>query len=281
MSTQAADSPVKALTIQDFQAMREAGDKIACLTAYDATFAKLEDDAGVDLILVGDSLGMVIQGLRTTVPVTMDTMVYHTRCVAAGLEAQVRGSRTFLMADMPFLSDATPAHAITNAGRLLKEGGAKMVKLEGYERQVEIVRALAEHGIPVCAHLGLQPQMVHKLGGFKVQGRDEAMADAMRDKAEQLVAAGADMLLLECVPTGLGRAITEASSVPVIGIGAGADVDGQILVVHDMLGATAGRKPRFVKDFLAESASIQDAVEAYVNAVKSGAYPALEQTFGE
>lgn len=281
MSTQPADSPVKALTIQDFHTMREAGDKIACLTAYDATFAKLEDDAGVDLILVGDSLGMVIQGLRTTVPVTMDTMVYHTRCVAAGLEAQVRGSRTFLMADMPFLSDATPAHAITNAGRLLKEGGAKMVKLEGYDRQVEIVRALAEHGIPVCAHLGLQPQMVHKLGGFKVQGRDEAMADAMRSKAEQLVAAGADMLLLECVPTGLGRAITQASSVPVIGIGAGADVDGQILVVHDMLGVTAGRKPRFVKDFLAESASIQDAVTAYVAAVKSGDYPALEQTFGE
>lgn len=281
MSAQPADTPVRALTVQDFHTMREQGDKIACLTAYDATFATLEDQAGVDIILVGDSLGMVIQGLRTTVPVTMDDLVYHTRCVAAGLNAQPRGSRAFLMADMPFLSDATPAHAVTNAGRLLKEGGAKMVKLEGYDRQVDIVRALAEHGIPVCAHLGLQPQMVHKLGGFKVQGRDASAADAMQAKAEQLVAAGADMLLLECVPTGLGRAITQAASVPVIGIGAGAEVDGQILVVHDMLGATGGRQPRFVKNFLDGQPGIAEAVRAYVQAVKQGDYPALEQTFGE
>ena len=234
----------KALTLLDFRRMREEGEKIACLTAYDATIAAAEDRAGVELVLVGDSLGMVIHGRNTTVPVTTADISYHCRAVAAGLQ------RAFIVADMPFLSFATRDMALENAAMLMQQGGAKMVKLEGGEVQADIVRYLTERGVPVCGHIGLQPQLVHKLGGFKVQGRDEAAAEAMLNDARALEQAGADMLLVECVPASLGAKLREAVSLPLIGIGAGGSTDGQILVVYDMLGLTVGHRPRFVQDFM-------------------------------
>ena len=269
-----SDDSIRPLTLQDFAKMREQGEKIACLTAYDASFAKLEDTAGVELVLVGDSLGMVIHGQPSTVAVTIDDIVYHTRATAHGLR------RGFLVADMPFLSFSTTDEAIFNARRLMQEGFAKMVKLEGGAVQAEIVRFLTDRGVPVCGHLGLRPQLIHKLGGFKVQGRDEAVAAEMIEDARVLEQAGADMLLLECVPNTLAKTITEAAGVPVIGIGAGPDVDGQILVLHDILGVSRGRRPRFVRDFLADAGDVEGALREYVNAVKSGAYPDVEHTFG-
>jgi 3-methyl-2-oxobutanoate hydroxymethyltransferase len=272
-----APDNAKALTISDFRRMKAEGEKIACLTAYDASFAALEDRACMDVVLVGDSLGMAIHGLHTTVPVTMDDMVYHTRVIARGL------SRAFLMADMPFLSYATRDQALANAGRLMQEGGAKMVKLEGGEIQADIVRYLTERGVPVCGHIGLKPQLVHKTGGFKVQGRESAAAEEMVRDAEALQDAGADMLLLECVPSALGARITKKSRVPVIGIGAGPDVDGQILVLYDILGIPTGigggRRPRFVRNFMDGAGSIEAAVRAYVSAVKDKSYPAPEHCF--
>lgn len=269
-----ADGSVKPLTLQDFAAMRGRGEKIACLTAYDASFAKLADAAGVEWVLVGDSLGMVIHGQSSTVAVTVDDIVYHSRAVAHGLQ------RGFLVADMPFLSFSTPDEAIGNARRLMQEGYAKMVKLEGGAVQAEIVEFLTRRGVPVCGHLGLRPQLIHKLGGFKVQGRDEAVAAEMIEDARVLQQAGADMLLLECVPNSLAKTISDAASVPVIGIGAGPAVDGQILVLHDILGVSRGRLPRFVKDFLKDTGDIEGAIRAYVQAVKSGSYPDLEHSFG-
>lgn len=257
--------------------MREAGEKIACLTCYDASFALIEDRAGVDLILVGDSLGMVLHGGTTTTPVTVDQIVYHSRCVAPHLK------RAFLVADMPFLSFATLDRALDSAQRMMQEGGAKMVKLEGGREQASIVEYLAVRGVPVCAHLGLQPQFIHKMGAFKVQGREEAAADAMAHDAKVLAEAGADLLLLECVPAALGRRIAEQSPVPVIGIGAGHDVDGQILVLHDILNISPtvrlGRRPRFVKNYMQGAPDIESAIRAYVQEVKGGAYPAPEHCF--
>lgn len=268
----------KPLTLTDLRNMKAQGEKIACLTAYDASFAALEDRAGVDVVLVGDSLGMVIHGLQTTVPVTMDDMTYHSRVTARGL------ARAFLMVDMPFLSYATREQALTNAARLMQQGSAKMVKLEGGEIQADIVRYLTERGVPVCGHIGLKPQLVHKTGGFKVQGREAAAAKAMIRDAEVLQEAGADALLLECVPSALGAEITRKASVPVIGIGAGPDVDGQILVLYDILGIPTGigggRQPRFVRNFMQGSASIEAAVRSYVTAVKDKSYPAAEHSFG-
>lgn len=261
------------ITLTDLGKMRSSGEKIACLTAYDASFAATEDAAGVDLVLVGDSLGMVIHGLDTTVPVTVDDIVYHCRATARGLQ------RAFLMADMPFMSYATRDRALDNASRLMQEGGAKMIKLEGGEIEADIVRYLTERGIPVCGHIGLQPQLVHKLGGFRVQGRQAESAEAMKQDAIALEQAGADLLLLECVPASLGAEITASVSVPVIGIGAGPDVDGQILVLYDILDITQGRKPRFVRNFMDGAADIQAAIAAYVQAVKSGEYPAAEHLF--
>ena len=273
-ASQSGESPARQrpVTLSTLAKMKAEGEKIACLTAYDAAFARVEEAAGVDLVLVGDSLGMVIQGHATTVPVTMDHMEYHTRCVAAGLHIPL------LVADMPFVSYADPQRAVDNAARLMR-AGAGMVKLEGAAGQAEVIAALAGQGIPVCAHLGLRPQSVHKAGGFRVQGRDEAAADAMRQDARDLVAAGADLLLLECVPRDLAQRITAEAEVPVIGIGAGAGVDGQILVVHDMLGIPPGRKPRFVENFMAESDSVDAAISAYVQAVKDGRYPCDEHGF--
>jgi len=261
------------VNISTLAKMKRENEAIACITAYDASFAALVDVAGVDVVLVGDSLGMVIQGHDTTVPVTVDDIVYHTKAVAKGLR------HAFLIADMPFMSYTTPEQALANSVRLMQEGGAMMIKLEGGEGQIDIVSHLARHDIPVCAHLGLKPQSVHKLGGFKVQGRDEAQAERMVDAAVKLRDAGADILLLECVPNELGKAATDAVDVPVIGIGAGPDVDGQILVLYDVLGITQGPTPRFVKNFQTEHPSPVDAVAAYVAAVKDKSYPAAEHCF--
>ncbi len=274
MYPSSAAGSVQPLTLQDFARMRADGEKIACMTAYDASFAKLEDDAGVEWVLVGDSLGMVIHGQPSTVAVSVDDMVYHCRATAHGLQ------RGFLVADMPFLSFSTTDEAMFNARRLMQQGYAKMVKLEGGAVQAEIVHFLTQRGVPVCGHLGLRPQLIHKLGGFKVQGRDSAVADEMIEDAKVLQQAGADMLLLECVPNSLAKRISEAASVPVIGIGAGPDVDGQILVLHDVIGVSRGRRPRFVRDFLADSGDVESAIRRYVAAVKSGEYPAVEHTFG-
>ncbi|MGB0217840.1 MAG: 3-methyl-2-oxobutanoate hydroxymethyltransferase [Sinimarinibacterium flocculans] len=272
----------KPVSIAELRDMRARGEKIACLTCYDASFALIEDRAGVDLVLIGDSLGMVLHGGRTTTPVTVDDIVYHSRCVAPHL------SRAFLVADLPFLSYATLERALDASQRVMQEGGAKMVKLEGGREQASIVEYLSVRGVPVCAHLGLQPQFVHKMGAFRIQGRDEAAAEAMLHDARVLAEAGADLLLLECIPTELGARIAAESPVPVIGIGAGHRVDGQILVLHDILHVspmvTLGRTPRFVKNYMACAAEqgtpdIESAVRAYVREVKSGAYPAPEHRF--
>lgn len=266
-------SPRPPVNVSTLHKMKEKGEKIASLTAYDASFAALVDAADVDVVLVGDSLGMVIQGYDTTVPVTVENIIYHTRAVSRGL------ARPLLMADMPFMSYSTREQALANAVRMMQEGGAQMVKLEGGAGQVEIVAYLASHDIPVCAHLGLKPQSVHKIGGFKVQGRDSAAAEQMRADARALEAAGADVLLLECIPSELGARITTDAYVPVIGIGAGPEVDGQILVIYDILDLTPGRKPRFVQNFMEGAASPLGALKAYVAAVKSGSYPAEEHCF--
>jgi len=265
-----AEPPVNVATLSD---MKANGTPIACITAYDASYGALVDAAGADLVLVGDSLGMVIQGHDTTVPVTVEDVIYHTRCVAKGLR------RAFLVADMPFMSYTDPAQALDNAVRLMQEGGAMMIKLEGGAGQIAIVDYLAQHDIPVCAHLGLKPQSVHKIGGFKVQGRDPDKAKEMIDGAKQLQDAGADIVLMECVPNELGQATTNELDVPVIGIGAGPHVDGQILVLYDILNITLGRTPRFVKNFMEGVDSPLAAVQAYIAAVKDKSYPAAEHCF--
>jgi 3-methyl-2-oxobutanoate hydroxymethyltransferase len=266
-------APRPPVNVATLNRMKAEGEKIASITAYDASFATLVDDAGIDLVLVGDSLGMVIQGHDTTVPVTLQDVIYHCRAVSKGLY------RPFLMADMPFMTYASKEQALENAVRLMQDGGAKMVKLEGGAGQVEIVEFLANHDIAVCAHLGLKPQSVHKVGGFRVQGREEAQAEQMLRDALALEGAGADVVLLECIPAKLGAEITKALHVPVIGIGAGPDTDGQILVLYDVLDITSGRKPKFSKNFMEGQPSALEAVKAYTQAVKSGAYPAPEHCF--
>jgi 3-methyl-2-oxobutanoate hydroxymethyltransferase len=270
---QSRDSARPPVTLSTLAQMKARGEKIACLTAYDASFAALLDDAGVDVVLVGDSLGMVIQGHDTTVSVTMDQMVYHCAAAARGIQ------RSFLIADLPFMSYHSRDLALVNSVRLMQEGGARMVKLESGKGQLEIVQFLADHDIAVCAHLGLKPQSVHKTGGFRVQGRDADAAQRMIEDALALEAAGADLLLLECIPSGLGGTISQAVKVPVIGIGAGPDTDGQILVLYDVLDITSGRKPRFVRNFMDGSPSPREALSRYVRAVKSGEYPAPEHCF--
>jgi 3-methyl-2-oxobutanoate hydroxymethyltransferase len=263
-----------AITVPKLRQMKAEGQRIVSLTAYDASFARLLDGAGVDLILVGDSLGMVVQGHASTLPVTVADIVYHTACVSRGLRSAL------LVADMPFQSCATPMRALESAMPMLAEGGASMVKLEGAGPMLEAISFLAERDIPVCAHLGLTPQSVLKLGGYKVQGREQAAAERLLADAEAVAAAGADLLVLECVPSALAAEITARIAIPTIGIGAGPGCDGQILVLHDMLGINSGhRRPRFVKNFLEGAESIDAAVRAYAQAVRDGSFPAPEHGY--
>ncbi|HEX5056290.1 MAG TPA: 3-methyl-2-oxobutanoate hydroxymethyltransferase [Gammaproteobacteria bacterium] len=261
------------VTVRSLQAMKERGEKIVMLTAYDASFAAILEAAGVDVILVGDSLSNVIQGHDSTLPVTMEDVLYHTRAVA-------RASRqSLLMADMPFMSYWSVEVALQNAARLLKEAGAQAVKLEWTQAQPDIVAALSREGIPVCAHLGLRPQAVHKTGGYQVQGRDKETATELLIQAQRVESAGADMLLLEAIPAPLAADITQRVRIPVIGIGAGVACDGQVLVLYDVLGISAGPAPRFAKNFLQQSGSVEAAVKSYVQAVKAGIFPAAEHTY--
>jgi len=263
----------RAVTVTSLRQMKRSGRRIAALTAYDASFAALLEGCGVDLLLVGDSLGMVVQGHTSTIPVTVEDMVYHTRAVA-------RGRRLALVvADLPFLSYADPEQALHTAARLVKEGGADVVKLEGGSAQVDTVRRLAAQGIPVCGHLGLQPQSVKKLGGYRIQGREPEVAQAMGEDALALEAAGADLIVLECVPAAVAATITASVGIPVIGIGAGPDCDGQVLVSYDMLGLTSEPRPRFVQDFMKEAQDVHGAVSAYVAAVREGRFPTLAHSF--
>ncbi|MCG6896868.1 MAG: 3-methyl-2-oxobutanoate hydroxymethyltransferase [Thiocapsa sp.] len=260
------------ISVATLAAMKARGERIACLTCYDASFARLLDAAGVDVILAGDSLGMVVQGHTTTIPVRLEHMAYHAACVARG-----RG-RALLVADLPFLACATAERAIESAGRLMQEGGAEVVKLEGGAPMVETVRRLTGQGVPICAHLGLLPQSVHRIGGYRFQGRDHAAAEAIRHDAIAMQEAGASLLVLECVPAALASEITLTLEIPVIGIGAGSGCDGQVLVLYDMLGLNPGRAPSFSRDFLTGQASIADAVASYVKAVKTGEFPGRDET---
>ncbi len=269
MSARAPSAPV---TISTLKKRRNNGERFACMTAYDACFARILSRAGVEVLLVGDSLGMVLQGHDSTLPVTMDDMVYHTRCVRRGNDGAL------LLADLPFMSYASETQTLENAAALMRVG-ANAVKLEGGAWIADTTRLLAERGVPVCAHMGLTPQAINRIGGFYVQGRDPRDARTIVAEARLLEDAGASLLLLECVPRELARTVTEAVGVPVIGIGAGPDTTGQIMVVHDALGISP-ITPKFVKNFLAESAGgIPGAIEAYVKAVKSGAFPAPEHCF--
>lgn len=261
------------ITLNYLRKLKGKGEKFACLTAYDASFAHVLEEAGIEVILVGDSLGMVIQGHDSTLPVTIEDMVYHSRLVHRGCQ------RPLLMVDMPFMTYATPESALMNAARLMREGYAQVVKLEGGSWLVDTVQLLTERGIPVCAHLGLTPQFVHQFGGYVVQGRNEESAERIYNDALALQNAGASLLLLECVPVSLADSITKALDIPVIGIGAGVVCDAQMLVSYDMLGITFGKRPSFSKDFISEAGSMPAAVTAYVNAVKSGQFPAPEHTF--
>ena len=257
----------KSWSVPQLAQAREAGRRLVMLTCYDASFARVLDDVGIDLILVGDSLGMVVQGHGSTLPVTVDDIVYHIAAVARG------ASRALKIADFPFGADATPEQAHAAAVRFI-QAGAAMVKLEGAGHKLETIRFLVEREIPVCAHLGLTPQSVLKMGGFKVQGREQAAAERLRADALAVAEAGAALLVLEGVPAGLAAEITAASPIPTIGIGAGAGCDGQVLVLHDLLGIDTGhRKPKFVKDFLADGGSIAGAVRAYADAVRDGRVP--------
>jgi 3-methyl-2-oxobutanoate hydroxymethyltransferase len=261
------------ITIEALAHMKQAGEKIAALTVYDASFARRLEEAGIEVLLVGDSLGMVLQGHDSTLPVTLADMIYHTLCVA-----RVRQG-ALLIADLPFMTYMTPPQALSSAARLMQEGGAQMVKLEGGAAQIEVVRHLTSLGVPVCGHLGLLPQSVHQLGGYRVQGRDTQSAQAIRDDAVALQDAGATLLVLECVPSALAREITASVKIPVIGIGAGPHCDGQVLVLHDMLGITPGKPRKFCKDFLVGQGSVQAALTSYVRAVKDGSFPAPEHGF--
>ena len=269
----AAQMPTRRpVSLPRLQEMRERGEKITMLTAYDAGFARTFDANGVDLILIGDSLGMVVQGHDSTLPVTVADMVYHTRAVARVLQ------RALLVADLPFGADATPERALDASLQLL-QAGAEMVKIEGAGFKVDIIRYLVEREIPVCAHLGLTPQSVLRLGGFKIQGRGDA-ARQLVDDAKAVAAAGASIMVLECVPTPVAAEVTAAVDVPTIGIGAGPQCDGQVLVLHDMLGLDSGhRRPRFVKDFLADGGSVAGAAAAFAQAVRDGSFPDAEHSY--
>jgi 3-methyl-2-oxobutanoate hydroxymethyltransferase len=276
MYVQSADAPRrKPVTVPGLRAMKARGEKIVVLTCYDASFAAHMEAAGVDVALVGDSLGMVVQGLASTLPVTLDQMVYHASLVARGLAA------TLLIADLPFMQFRDPATALAASARLMAEGGAAMVKLEGgADWTCEVIAALTTRDVPVCAHLGLTPQSVHKMGGYRMQGKTEDAAARLRAEARAVEHAGAELLVLESVPAALAGEITRELSIPTIGIGAGLDCDGQVLVSYDMLGITPGRRPKFSKDFLAGRGSIREAIDAYAGDVRAGRFPGPEQIAG-
>jgi 3-methyl-2-oxobutanoate hydroxymethyltransferase len=262
------DAARKPLNLHRLREMHAKGEKITMLTSYDSTFARLVDDCGVDCILVGDSLGMLVQGHSSTVPVSMDEMVYHTRCVA-------RGNRTaWVVGDLPFGSYQENREQALRASVALMQAGAQMVKLEGGGWTAETVHFLTERGIPVCAHLGLTPQSVHALGGYRIQGRDQAGADTLRRHATELAQAGAAMMVLELMPSAVAAQVqADNPGLITIGIGAGASTAGQVLVLHDMLHVTRGKLPRFVRNFMAEGGSVEDAIRRYVADVKGGRFP--------
>ncbi len=265
MALYAETQTVAALSILDLLAMKQAGEKISCLTAYDASFSQLIDQAGVDVMLVGDSLGMVIQGKKNTVPVLIEEMVYHTQCVVNARK------RAFVIADLPFLSYVTTEIAMKNAAKLMQAAGAQMVKLEG--AHIDIIKSLVEFGVPVCAHLGLLPQSINQLGRYKVQGKTLQGAEKIHQDAKKVEQAGASLLILECVPTGLAEKISKNLTIPVIGIGAGVACDGQVLVLYDMLGISVGKRPRFSQNFMQIAKDIPDAIAQYHQAVKQLEFP--------
>ncbi|GGP22845.1 3-methyl-2-oxobutanoate hydroxymethyltransferase [Silvimonas iriomotensis] len=261
------------VTVNTLNKMKQDGQKIAMLTCYEASFATLLDEAGVDVLLIGDSLGNTVQGQTSTLPVTLDHMIYHTACVAKGTKDAM------VLADLPFGAyQASPQQAFDSAVRLM-QAGAEMVKLEGGMVMVETVDFLVNRGIPVCMHIGLQPQSVNIYGGYKVQGKTETEAETLKRDALALQAAGASLVLMEMVPAAVATEVTKLLTIPTIGIGAGVDCDGQVLVLHDMLGIYPGKKARFVKNFMTGASSIQGAVEGYVKAVKAGTFPAEEHSF--
>ncbi|WP_430460146.1 3-methyl-2-oxobutanoate hydroxymethyltransferase [Thalassolituus sp. LLYu03] len=264
------------ISIRSLQSMKAQQEKFVVLTAYDATFAQLAAEAGVEVLLVGDSLGNVLQGHDSTLPVSVDDMAYHTASVARGNRKAQRPA--LIMTDLPFMSYGTVEQGLASA-RAVMQAGAHMIKIEGDDWLIPLVESLSRQGVPVCAHLGLTPQSVNKFGGYRVQGRDDAAANAMVEHCQTLEQAGADMLLLECVPNALAERITAAVSIPVIGIGAGPSTDSQVLVMHDMLGLNTGRAPKFVKNFLTDGRNVQQAFAAYVEEVKDGRFPAEEHSF--
>jgi 3-methyl-2-oxobutanoate hydroxymethyltransferase len=272
MATYLQEQDRKAITIPNLQILRQKGEKITMLTCYDASFASLMDRCGVEILLVGDSLGMVCQGHNSTLPVTNTDIAYHTACVARGNHSAL------ILADMPFGTYATPESAFNHATALI-QAGAQMVKVEGGTWIAPIIQFLTERAIPVCAHLGLTPQSVHQMGGYKVQGKTAEAADQLKTDALKLQAAGASLLVLEAIPAGLAKEVTDLLHIPTIGIGAGPDCSGQVLVMHDLLGVFPGKKARFVKNFMEGQSNIDDAVKAYVRSVKDLSFPAPEHCF--
>jgi 3-methyl-2-oxobutanoate hydroxymethyltransferase len=262
----------KAVTVNTLATLRNAGEKITMLTCYDASFASLMDRCGVEILLIGDSLGMVCAGHQSTLPVTMTDIVYHTASVARGTK------NAMIVADLPFGAYGTPETAYANAVQAM-QAGAHMVKIEGGAWLADTIKFLTERGVPVCAHLGLTPQSVHQLGGYKVQGKTTESADLLKADALKIQAAGASLVVLEAIPSALGKEVTDMLSIPTIGIGAGPDCSGQVLVMHDLLGVFPGRKARFVKNFMDGQTSIDAAITAYVTAVKNVSFPALEHCF--
>ncbi|CAG1021252.1 3-methyl-2-oxobutanoate hydroxymethyltransferase [Patescibacteria group bacterium] len=261
---------VKTLTVTDIVAMKRRCEKISCVTVYDASFTAVCDEAGIDILLVGDSLGMVVQGHDSTLPVTIEDMIYHSRCVTRARK------RAFIIADLPFMTYPTPLIAAQHAAQLMQQG-VQMVKLEG--ARLDCVQFLVEQGIPVCGHLGLLPQQINHTGLYKIQGKTLKSAELLLEQAKQLQQAGASLLVLECIPASLAKTISQTISIPVIGIGAGLDCDGQVLVLYDMLGISLGKTPRFSKNFMQETDSIQNAILAYHQAVKQQQFPTLAHSF--
>tara|TARA_Y100000768_G_scaffold366971_1_gene329617 strand:+ start:401 stop:1216 length:816 start_codon:yes stop_codon:yes gene_type:complete len=267
------NNELKSVTLTTLRDLKSRGEKIACLTAYDATFANLVDKSGAEIILVGDSLGMVIQGNKTTVPVKIEDMIYHTKIVASSI------NYSFLISDMPFMSFYNESIAIDNAKRLMQDGGAQMVKLEGNNSQLNIIEKLANSDIPICAHIGLRPQSVNKMGGYKVQGKSSTEAKILIQEAKKIEDSGADLLLLECVSAQTAMELSKKITIPIIGIGAGPEVDGQILVLYDILGISPGKLPKFSKNYMDGNNTIEDAIKHYIHEVKTLKYPTDEHSF--